>query len=427
MRSSVILPFLASLALLLGSHAAAGEGGGRDADQQVEALNVIVDELKDPFPDADDLERVSRGERINRAFVMLTGEAVNPLLGVTALGIYNYLRTDDALRARLPLHDQPVVWAPLLAIILLMLFNSTLCEAMPLLKVPLNALGDLVNKAGAVALLPLMVKMFADAVATPAARHLAAFADTAFPAAQAAEAGAVDMVWYALAWTAGALVALLVYLAVWMTFNVVDVLILICPFPGVDAMLKSFRLSVIGLLAATYQFSPGLAALLALAVVAVSLALAGWSFRLSIFGLVFSTDILFFRRAAADPARGLPAFSTLGIAGPAHRLPMRTLGRLEKNADGELIFSYRPWLLLPRRTRTLGKASAFACGVGLWNPFIVANDSSASPFLRLPPRYRHAADALAGTFGLSGTVPCGMGGSLRTWLKAQFGGGTAAA
>ncbi len=135
--------------------------------EQLRALDNIVSEIKNPLGDTDPSERTSRGERLNQAFVALTGQAINPLVGVTVLGLYNYFRTDEMYRDYLPLHDQPYVWIPFLVIILLMLFNSTICETMPFLKVPLNALGDFVNKVGAVALLPLIVKLFAESGAVP--------------------------------------------------------------------------------------------------------------------------------------------------------------------------------------------------------------------------------------------------------------------
>ena len=390
-------------------------------EQQLRALNSAVDELKSTIPDMFPEQRTSRGERLNQAFVALTGEAVNPLFGITALGMFNYFRTPETLRDSLPLYDQPIIWAPLLIIILLMLFNSTICEAVPFLKVPLNALGDIVNKAGAVAVLPLVVKMFADAVAQPAARELAGLADALFPVAYAGEAGMLSSAWLSLGWAAGALAGTVIYLAVWLTFNVIDVLILVCPFPGVDAMLKSFRLAIVGLLAGANHLSPATAFVIAAVIVLVSLFLAGWSFRLSVFGFVFSTDIIFFRKKEISP-EGASAFSCTGMP-PEHKVPVRTLGRLEKDAAGRLRFSYRPWLVMRRRSVELGDSEKFLCGRGLLNPFVVAESDHDTPWLRLPPRYRGRENELAGSFSLAGVVDCGISGALRTWLGRNFGGG----
>ena len=408
-----------SLLLASGAAEAADRGSGDRTRLQLEALNNAVDELNSPRRDVDHVGRATRGEVLNQAFVALTGEAVNPLFGVTAMGIYNYAKAPDHLREHLPIYDQPIIWGPLLAIILLMLFNSTICEAVPFLKVPLNALGDIVNKAGAVAVLPLVVKMFADAVAQPAAEQLAGLSNTLFPVAHAGGGGAMETAWLSLGWVAGALVGFVVYASIWLTFNVVDVLILVCPFPGIDALLKSLRLAIIGVLAGTYHLSPTLSLVLAIVLTLVCLPLAGWSFRLSVFGLIFSTDILFLRKGVADGGR-VRAFAGDGLAA-RHGVPMRSWGWLERDRSAGLVFSYRPWLVLPRRSVVLGDTERFACGRGLLNPFLVADADPDTPWLRLPPRYRGREAEIVGVFGLRRAVDCGVSGALRSWLAGFFG------
>lgn len=415
--------WLAAAALMLSvaaavSPAPAAEPGRHawdaETEEQLQRLDSALDELRAPGFDHYPEQRASRGERLNQAFVALTGEAINPLFGVTALGMYRYLTTPEELREALPLYDRPTVWVPLLCVILLMLFNSTLCEAMPFLKIPLNALGDIVNKAGAVAVLPLVVKMFADQFAVVAAPE---FASLGISSAFAGELSAAGLAASNLGWLAGVVVGFLIYGAVWLTFNVIDVLIIICPFPGVDALLKSFRLSVIGILTGANHLSPTAAFILAAAVTLVSLLIAGWSFRLSVFGLIFSTDILFFRRRDIDPA-ATRAFSCARLK-EKHNLPMRTWGTLAKNDAGGIVFSYRPWLVLGRREIALGAPGDFAAGRGLLHPFLVAGQDGE--WLRLPPRYRGKETALAAEFGLREIVDCGIGGAFRTWLGEIFG------
>ncbi len=201
-------------------------------------------------------------------------------------------------------------------------------------------------------------------------------------------------------------------------------LILICPFPGIDSALKSFRLAVVGVLAGARELSPTTAMALAFVVVMTSLLLAGWSFRLSVFGLVFSTDILFFRKRGMDAAAGFGAFSSGGLKA-ARGLPMRTWGTVRGGGEGRLVFSYRPWLVLGRREVTLGAAEEFTAGRGLLNPFLVSGvdgeGSGGIQWLRLPPRYRGTEGAMAAAFGLRGVADCGVGGAFRTWLGEVFG------
>ncbi len=418
-RGIVLLALAAAVAVCALPARSAEAGMDAETAERLRLLDGAVDALRLPGEDRTPAQRAGRGETLNQAFVALTGEAVNPLFGVTALGMYRFFTTPEHLRDGLPLYDRPVVWVPLLCILLLMLFNATICEAMPFLKVPLNALGDMVNKAGAVAVLPLVVKLFADQFAAVAAPEFAFAADALFPSAFAGEAGAGigSAVPAYLGWIAGAVAGSVLYGAVWLTFNVIDVLVLVCPFPGLDAALKSFRLAVVGALAGAHHVSPALAFVLALIIAGASLLLAGWSFRLSVFGLVFSTDILFFRKRGAEEG-GWRAFSCAGLKA-ARGVPLRTLGALERNDGGRLVFSYRPWLVLGRREVDLGEAAGFAAGRGLLNPFLVAGEKAEVPWLRLPPRYRGEESVMATTFGLTGITDCGLGGALRSWLGGK--------
>ena len=125
--------------------------------------NTVVDGIKVLRSGADHslAERSTRGNSITEAVTQLTGTAINPLFGVTVLGMYHYFSTPEHLRDQLPFYDQPHVWGGMLLIILLMFFNCTICEAIPFLKIPLNALGDLVNKGGACVVLPVVLHQFA--------------------------------------------------------------------------------------------------------------------------------------------------------------------------------------------------------------------------------------------------------------------------
>ncbi len=100
----------------------------------------------------------------------------------------------------------------------------------------------------------------------------------------------------------------------------------------------------------------------------------------------------------------------------------RAQGRLERGEEGKLVFSYRPWLVLGRKRQVVGNAGEFAAGRGLVNIFLVADSRTDTPCLRLPPRYRSGAEELAHVFGLRRVTDCGVAGSLRSWLAAQFSG-----
>jgi hypothetical protein len=350
-------------------------------------------------------EHIAKSGTIAGSLAMLTGESVNPLLGVTIRSVWVWWRTPGAERAELAWWYQPGVWGPLLVIMLAMLFNSTIAEALPPAKVPLNALSDLVNKSGALVSLPLVLALFADEMAAPLAEGMETAWNGLLPAAHAAEgpAGAGRQALLGLGYAASLLLGGVVYLAVWLTFNTVDVLILVCPFPAVDATLKSARLGVMGLLIGATLLSPVAGLVLAVPVLVISLLVAGWSQRLSVFGFVYATDILLLRRRwGGAPGAAVRAFSNRALK---DRLPMRTCGRLRRAADGRLVFSYRPWLVLPRRETILdGAATDYAVGQGLLNPYVVRFDGEErfAVHLRLPPRHQGREAALAEVLGLQG-------------------------
>ena len=93
-------------------------------------------------------------------------------------------------------------------------------------------------------------------------------------------------------------VAMLAFFFVFLASNAINVLILLSPFAVVDTALKGFRLLVLLTIPATAFANPWLGAVWALIIIGIAYFIAGWSFRLSHFGLVFIWDI----RHAAQPA-----------------------------------------------------------------------------------------------------------------------------
>jgi hypothetical protein len=340
------------------------------------------------------------------ATAQLTGTAFNPLFGVTALGMWHYFTTPPELRDQLPIYDQPHVWGVLLLLMLLMFFNSTLCESMPFLKVPLNALGDLVNKGGAVVVLPIVLHQFAHVLAQPTAVALAAASELLFPTAYAAEGsaamiGSVSDGWLFLGGLVSLVLGAFAYAAVWVVWNVIDVTILVLPIPSLDAILKSIRLAAVGFVFGAAALNPWLGLIVSLAMVLICWFLAGWAFRLSVMGFVFATDFLLWRKSGkVDAATGIPAFTTAS-AGKQWKLPARLYGYIQRRADGSLFFVWRPWLIGPLRRVELGQSNSFQGGSTLLYPVVLDGTGNISLF-RLPPRYRSDVQIITSALGVSG-------------------------
>jgi hypothetical protein len=192
-------------------------------------------------------------------------------------------------------------------------------------------------------------------------------------------------------------IALCVYATVWVVSHAINILILISPFATVDAALKGFRTAVLGSVVGSHWLSDFFGAAWALVIVGVCALLAGWAFRLLIFGNVFAWDILTFRRkrfvAEGDFAWGF-------LSRKVDRVPVRTYGRIRPSSGG-LVFEYRPLLFLAARSVPLAPGS-HCVGRGLLHPEILrVEGAEAWDVLDLPPRYRGHEERVAATLGLA--------------------------
>jgi hypothetical protein len=109
-------------------------------------------------------------------------------------------------------------------------------------------------------------------------------------------------------------------------------------------------------------------------------------------------------------------FSARKLAG----VPQRTSGRLHRDADGRLVFNFRPWLVLPPRTVEV-PVNGIAVGRGVFYSAIVTREAGveATLFL-LPPRYQgHAAD-LAHAYNIPDVIDVGLR-RFWGWFKEMLG------
>jgi hypothetical protein len=201
---------------------------------------------------------------------------------------------------------------------------------------------------------------------------------------------------------------------------VINVLILISPWGGIDAALKTARTAMLAALASISMLSPWVGAMLSLVLVLLAWALAGWSFRMMIFGAVFSWDFLTFRKKRCQPgARENWAFAGRRIA----KVPNRTYGKLVKMEGGKLQFVYRPWLVMVPRTLDVPEAK-FAVGNGLFYPSLErVEGEETQTWFNFPPRYASHEAELGGIYG----VPVRDVGIIKgfkaawRWLRDLFG------
>lgn len=321
------------------------------------------------------------GVEAARSLSTITGVAISPLLGVSAVGAYEYFKTPADKKANLHWYAQPYFWLPGLLLVGLVAAKDILGTAAPTaLKKPFDVAEAVENKiSGMVAagtFVPFMVTVFPTAVdQTSAALHQAGFA-----AISAAQLGNWLMVPFAIA----------LFLIVWLASHAINILILISPFTTVDMALKSLRTSVLGLVWLTATINPWLGALFSAVVVVFAWFIAGWAFRLLVLGSVYSWDFFTLRRHRFLPvANGNWMFGARAIGD----MPIRTYGKLFTDPAGRHTFEYRPWLVLPKRTLELPPGQ-YAVGRGLFYPEVMRVDGENTQTLFiLPPRYRgHEAD-----------------------------------
>jgi hypothetical protein len=357
------------------------------------------------------------GVGIAQTLSTITGVAISPLLGVSAVGCYQYCKAEtEEQRAKLPWFASPLFWVPAFLVLLACFVKDTAGTALPTAaKKPFDAMETVEHKISGLvatgAFVPIMVGIIHEANSTGGQPSLS-LASLGFAAVTLPN------------WLYDILVtpvAMALFFIVCLASNSINILILLSPFTTVDAALKTFRASVLASVVGTAAFGhwtghPWIGALWSLVIILISYLIAGWSFRLSHFGLVFVWQFFSGGRYRFHPD---PKENRMFLGRKADRVPTRTFGSLVRNAEGELVFNYRPWLVLPRRTLVL-PAGKYEAGRGLFYSEIlrVEGDSARTVFL-LPPHYRGHEEEIARIYNLAGTREVGLRAAW-AWFKGLF-------
>lgn len=357
------------------------------------------------------------GVGIAETLTTITGVAISPLLGVSAVGCYQYYKAEtDEQRAKLPWFASPVFWVPAFFLVLACFIKDTAGTALPVVaKKPLDAMETMEHKISGLvatgAFVPIMVNMIHEANSTGGQPTLS-MSSLGFAAATMPH------------WLYDSLmtpVAMLVFFIVFLASNSINILILLSPFSMIDAALKAFRASVLASVAGAglvgyWSGHPWIGAAWALVIIAISYFIAGWSFRLSHFGLVFIWKFFSGGRYRFHPD---PKENKMFLSRKVERVPTRTFGKLSRNDKGELVFDYRPWLVLPQRTLILPPGE-YEAGRGLFYSEIlrVEGKSTRTIFL-LPPHYRGHEEEIARIYNLAGTRDVGIRAAWN-WFKGLF-------
>jgi hypothetical protein len=380
----------------------------------------------DPLARRETVNLISGGQKLALGMTQVVGVSVSPLFGITGLGAYGYYKAPQPQRADLPWFNQPAFWGPAVLLLLVIMFKDVLTTAFPplqALKKPLDALENLENMLSGLIAMPIVIFLLLNLDSQLIERLSAkVFADQTVAAQTMFSAGGPGV----LGGSILAVVAAVGYALVWLASHTINVLILLSPFGAVDLALRGFRLFLIGLIAAAAAIHPYLGLLVCLVLVFIAWRMCGWSFRLLVFGWVFSFDLLGRRRrterlaTAREGAVEIHAFSSAAF----RSVPPRTYGRLRLAPSGALEFVYCPWLVQSERSLAVEIAPAGAAiGRGLLSPVLQSNAGpKAAPktLFRLPPRYGTHEHAVADALGIADVRDIGLARGLRAmrqWIS----------
>jgi len=352
------------------------------------------------------------GVQIAETLSTITGVAISPLLGVSAVGCYQYFHAqNDEEKARLPWFASPFFWVPAMLLLAACFVKDTYGVMLPTaVKKPLDAVDAVEHKISGLvatgAFVPIMVSLIHEANST-GGQPGAGLASLGFAAAT------VPNWLYDMLVTP---VAMAAFLIVFLASNAINILILLSPFTLVDSALKIFRTAILASVAGSALMNPWMGAAWALVIVFISYLISGWSFRLSHFGLVFLWEFFTGSKRRFKPHA---TENNMFLGRKLNQVPTRTYGKLFRNEQGELVFHYRPWLVLPQRSLSL-PAGKYETGRGLfYSEILRIEGNSAKTVILLPPRYRGHEEAVAEIYQFAGTREVGIRAAW-AWFKSLF-------
>lgn len=382
-------------------------------------------EISDPPSPADTLKEqlLLPGVSLAEGVSEITGVAISPLLGVSAVGAWQYWKADDQSRSSLPWYCQPWAWGSGLALLALCFLKDFLGAAAPaLVKKPLDFLELFEDKLSAlvasVGFVPLVALGMSQFQAVQNDQALQGLIGTGVATVPVENLGHLLLAkpWLTLP------LSLMAFGAVWLSSHALNVLIALSPFGIVDAGLKLVKLGLVSLVAGTaalIPLTPWPSLIVCGTFILIGALAAGWSFRLTVFGTLMGRDFLMNHKAEAEQVRseGVCGF----LARRTQGVPVRTYGRLTAAPDGTISFVYRPWLILPALTLPLSENGLVLCQ-GLLHPSLSHRetaDSRPRASLILLPRYRGVVESIASRFGcqevIDSTLMRGFK-AMRQWL-----------
>ncbi|MBN2224108.1 MAG: hypothetical protein JW765_05485 [Deltaproteobacteria bacterium] len=351
---------------------------------------------------------MNKGTDIALRITELTGVALSPLVGLVVIGTIEYYRAKK--------QGEPVRWyfslwfmGTIVLVLVLITLKDTIGELAPFFKKPLDALDFVQHKFSGIIAFAIVAPRLVLSILEPVGQTVSYLFNLVNPVAAAWAAGPpTDGITgtvgtlLIVAVVVSAVIAAVFFLTVWLAAGAVETLILLAPIPFVGLILRSFRLSVFGLLMIGAAVSPVIGIVLSFVILYVSYRILGWSVRLAVFGWVIALDTLGGRHhyLRVEEQRHIAAFASSAIRG----VRSRSYGRLV-NKGASLVFEYRPFGVLSRKSVAAAEHPdrvGIARGTLVSSVVGIRRDHKRPPVLFwLPPRYRGHEEPVARLLGLS--------------------------
>lgn len=349
------------------------------------------------------------GKEVARTLSEITGVAISPLMGVSVVGAWDYFHAQTPeQKAKLHWYADPWFWVPALLIVAACFVkDSSGIVLPPLLKKPFDVAETIEHKVSGL-------------VATGAFVPIAASIFHANGTGDGASLSSLGFATIDLSWLYNSLmvpVMMAAFFIVFLASNAINILILLSPFGVIDAGLKAARTAVIASIAISSWANPWMGAAWALIVILISWLIAGWSFRLSHFGLALIWDFVTCRRNRFKPD---PTVNKMFLGRKIEKIPARTYGKLSRDEKGNLVLKYHPWLVLPERSLTL-PTGKYGVGKGaFFSEILQLEGDNTRIIMLLPPRYRSHEYELVAIYGLADVRDTGLLAAW-AWIKSMLG------
>ncbi|EAQ80020.1 hypothetical protein [Blastopirellula marina] len=303
--------------------------------------------------------------------VGITATGLSPLMVLSVTGPIVYFTTSAPDRGELFFFYQPWFWIITGICSLIVILKDTILTFASYLKSPLDVLGSLFNFVGFLFGFRLIIYLLgADLGNDPSL--------------------AEKFLTYLTI-----VVMLGFYAAIWIFGNLVEVIILLSPFPLVDTTLRFSRIAIVVVMYVLCWIHPLLGLMFALPILIIAALTLNRSLQALKLSARIGWDLVAWRRYRLSPAaESLTAFTVISLP----RTPWFTLGQLVKKENG-WHFRYRRFLIGPRVDNLVDLTNLQIVKGTLSSLAVQKQDERSRLLLRFPPGYRGQEETLAQILG----------------------------